>query len=111
MAQTIFTIPLVAIPQTFVIDLAGVTYNLTNKWNDSPDAGWVLDIADSAQNPIVAGLPLITGCNVLEGLGYLGINGELWVYTDGDSSEVPTLTNLGSNSNLYFTTEMVDNGG
>ena len=110
MAQSIFQIPLVNVPQTFNIDLAGVTYTLTCKWNPSPDAGWILDIADSAQIPIVAGLPLITGCNVLAGLEYLGINGEMWVYTDGDSMAVPTLDNLGIDSNLYFTTTAVNGG-
>lgn len=111
MASSTFLIPLVNVPQTFGINLAGVVYTITCKWNPSVDGGWVLDIANAAQIPIIAGLPLITGCNVLEGLGYLGINGELWVYTDGDSDSVPTLSNLGVDSNLYFTTSAVQNGG
>ena len=110
MAQSIFLIPLTNIPQQFVVDLAGVTYTLTCKWNNSPDAGWTLDIADSAQNPIVAGLPFVTGTDVLDGLGYLGLNGGIWVYTDGDSNAVPTLNNLGNGSNLYFTTDVQTNG-
>lgn len=110
MPQSIFLIPLVNVPQTFNINLAGVTYSLTCKWNNASDTGWVLDIADSAQNPIVAGVPVITGCNILDGLDYLGINGQLWCYTDGDSSAVPTLDNLGVNSNLYFTTDVLNNG-
>lgn len=106
MALTNFLIPLVNVPQTFNIDLQGVTYNLTCRWNDSPEAGWILDIADNAQNPIVSGLPLITGANILAGLDYLGINGQLFVFTNGDSNSVPTLDNLGIDSNLYFTTDV-----
>lgn len=83
---------------------------MTCKWNNSPDAGWELDIADQAGISIVAGLPLITGIDLLSGLEYLGINGSLWVYTDGDSFAVPTLDNLGVESNLYFTTDVASNG-
>jgi uncharacterized protein DUF6983 len=104
-AQSIYLIPLAGIPETFLIDLAGVTYTLTVYWNDSDEGGWVLDIADSSQNSIVAGIPMITGCSLLDGLEYLGINGELWVFTDGDSNAVPTFDNLGNGCNLYFTTD------
>lgn len=110
MALTNFLVPLSNIPQTFLIDLAGITYTLTCKWNPSPDAGWTLDIADSSQNPIVAGIPLITGANLLAGLSYLGINGVLTVYTNGDGNAVPTIDDLGVESNLYFTTDVPSAG-
>lgn len=102
MAQTLFLIPLVNTPQTFQISLGIVPYTLTCKWNNSTQSGWVLDIADQSQNPIVCGLPLITGADVLDGLEYLGISGELWVATTGNPTAVPTLDNLGIDSNLYF---------
>lgn len=101
-----FILPLVAVPQVFEIALAGVIYNLTCKWNDSPDAGWVLDIADSVSGlPVAANIPLITGADCLSGLEYLGIGGQLVVFTDGNELAVPTLENLGVESNLYFQTD------
>ena len=104
-----FLIPLTNIPQTFAIALGGKEYNMTCRWNDSPDAGWVLDFADALTNtPIVANIPLITGADCLEGLEYLGFNGQLIVFTDGDDTAVPTLDNLGVESNLYFQTDLVD---
>lgn len=105
-----YQIPLSNAPQQFEITLGGVDYQLTCKWNDSPEAGWTLDIADSTGAPIVANVPLITGEDCLAGLEYLGIPGSLWVMTDGDPFAVPTLDNLGKSSNLYFQTE-VDNAG
>ncbi len=110
MALTTFIVPVVNIPQTFEIDLAGTTYNLTCKWNPSDDAGWVLDFATQDNVSIIANLPLITGCNILEGLQYLGIGGTLTVLTDGDIYAVPTLDNLGKNCNLLFLTDVPDNG-
>lgn len=104
-----FLIPLVNLPQQFTIDLAGVTYTLVNKWNDMAQ-GWYLDILDSAQVPIVTGIPFVTGTDLLAGLEYLGIEGSLIVYTNGDQWAVPTLQNLGVDSNLYFQTDAADGG-
>lgn len=108
--MTTFLMPLINIPQTFDIALAGVNYTLTCRWNPSDDAGWVMDLADAdTQTSIVTNIPLITGADCLEGLDYLGINGQMIVFTDGDDFAVPTLENLGVNSNLYFVTS-VPNG-
>lgn len=99
-------IPLENIPQVFEIALAGKTYNLTVKWNDAFEGGWVLDIQNAETNEVlVCDVPLVTGCNLLDGLDYLEIGGKLFVYTDGDALAVPTLDNLGTECNLYFVTE------
>lgn len=106
--MTIFLIPLQNIPQSFNISLAGKSYTMTCKWNNSDDAGWVLDFVDFDTGlPIVANIPLISGGDCLAGLEYLGFNGELRIFTDGDDTAVPTLTNLGFESNLYFGTSVV----
>lgn len=102
MAQTTYLVPLQAIAQTFVVNLISTNYTFTVKWNDSDQAGWVLDIADSTQNPIIAGLPLITGADILSGLEYLELSGSLFVYTNGDANAIPTFENLGTDCNLYF---------
>lgn len=110
MATTDYVIPLSNVPQTFQISLAGKGYVMTVKWNDSVDAGWVMDLSDvDTSVPVVAGIPLVTGVNLLDGLEYLGIGGQFYVYTAGDATAVPTLDNLGVESNLYFSTD-VDNG-
>lgn len=104
-----YLIPFVNTPQQFNIDLAGTIYQLTCKWNDAPDAGWVLDIADFQGNPMACNLPLITGDDILDGLSYLGIGGSLYVLTNGASPfDVPTFSNLGVDSNVYFQTSSTD---
>lgn len=108
--MSFYTVPLTNVPQTFQISLAGKDYILTCRWNDAVDAGWVLDFADALTNePIAANIPLITGIDILSGLEYLGFQGQLYVLTDGDDLAIPTLTNLGTESNLYFQTD-VSNG-
>lgn len=105
--MTVVIIPLNNIPQKFLISLASKEYMMTCRWNDAADAGWVLDFADAQTNTkIVSNIPLICGADCLAGLEYLGFNGQLIVYTDGDENAVPTLDNLGVESNLYFGTEV-----
>lgn len=106
--MTTFLIPLTNLPQTFDISLGGVNYTMTSRWNDADDAGWVLTIADTDSGVVLAdNIPLITGEDCLAGLEYLGIPGRLVVYTDGDEFAVPTLDNLGVESNLYYQTDEV----
>lgn len=110
MTQTILLIPLINLPQSFSIVLTGITYNLTVKWNDATDAGWVMDIADQNEVPLAANIPFITGDDLLDGLEYLGIEGSFYVADGaGNSSNVPTLINLGTEVFLYFSTS-VPNG-
>lgn len=103
---TTFIIPLVNEPQSFTMTLAGTVYTLTVKWNDM-GGYWILNIADSNDVALVSNIPLITGADLLDGLAYLGIGGSLFVSTNGSSSDaIPTLDNLGVDSNLYFQTDI-----
>ena len=103
MAETVNEVPLVAQPQRFRVSLVGVTYQLTVRWSP-PAQAWMLDVATSAGAAVASGLPLVTGADLLEQLGYLGIDGQLIVQTDSDTDAVPTLANLGTNGHLYFRT-------
>lgn len=100
MATSVFEIPLNGQPQRMQITLANVVYQLTVQWRNS--AGWVLDIATLAGTPIVQGIPLVTGTDLLAQYRYLGIGGGLAVSTDADPDAVPTYANLGTASHLYF---------
>lgn len=107
--MSVFLIPLQNVPQVFPISLAGVNYIMTCKWNDAPDGGWVFDLMNAdTETFIVSNVPLVTGTDCLAGLAYLGINGQMYVYTDGNPLADPTLENLGVESNLYFQTDVAD---
>lgn len=103
MAFTVYEIPTSTTPQAFQIALAGVTYNLVLKWN-LQNGSWMIDIADADNNPLVNGIPLITGADLLAQYAYLGIGGQLRVQTDTDVDAVPTAENLGTHGHLYFVT-------
>jgi hypothetical protein len=81
--------------------MGGVQYQLTVRWNNVNQA-WTLDIADVNGNPILDGIPIVTGVDLLEQFGYLNFGGQLIAQTDNDANAVPTLANLGTGGNLYF---------
>ena len=103
--MAVFEIPTSPQPQVFDISLAGTTYRIRLSWNSTPDGGgWVADISDDLDAPIVQGIPLVTGTDLLAQLRYLGIGGGLIVQTEGNPNAVPTFANLGAQSHLYFIT-------
>lgn len=103
--MAIFEIPLDPRPQTFSISLAGKSYSMTVRYRKATEGGWILDIADANKSPIVQGIPLVTGANLLAQYAHLGISGRLWVQTTDNPDAVPTFENLGDASKLYFVTD------
>lgn len=96
-------IPLSPQPQNFSIVLSGVEYHLTFKWNDADLGGWTMDIAGADNGPtIIAGIPLITGADLLAQYRHLGIKGALIVQTDNSRDLTPTFDDLGQESHLYY---------
>lgn len=99
-----FEVPLQSQPQTMTIQLSGVTYTLTFNYRNTNQGGWFLDIGDSNNKPILQGVPLVTGANLLAQYAYLGFTGALWVQTADNPDAVPTFSNLGTDGLLYYVT-------
>lgn len=101
-----FEIPLSGSPETFSINLNGTPYRLTTRYCDAQNGGWFLDIADSAGNPIVSGISLVTGVNVLGQYGYADIaaGAALYVVNVAGGDAAPTFDNLGTDVRLVLAT-------
>ncbi len=90
-----YRVPLTSVPQQLYIHLAGKEYQLTLKFLDVPEGGWVLDLdLPEGGGPVLHGLPLVTGADLLAPYAHLGIGGGLLVYGD-DSDAAPGRDNLG----------------
>jgi len=74
-----FEIPFSPRPERFTVTLSGTDYRLTVQYRKAGGAGWVLDIADASDNPLVSGIPLVTGVDLLAQYKHLGFQGRLWV--------------------------------
>lgn len=122
---TFYEIPTSSTPQSFSITLAGVVYNLRlifcgasgpggtdivgqdvqgAQIDTNNIGGWILDISNADNTPIVCGIPLITGLELLYQYVYLNIGGAIVATTDGDPNLPPTFDNMGSASHLLFVT-------
>lgn len=99
-----YEIPLTAEAQRFAIQLAGVVYQMTLQWRNNAQGGWVLDIADAIGTPIVSGIALVTGTDLLGQYDYLGIGGALYVLNSAGGDDAPTFLDLGADTHLVFTT-------
>ena len=111
MSGTVYEIPTGGGATFFNIALAGTTYQFVLLYRDAQSScaggcGWVLDINDTLGNPIVCGISLVTGIDLLAQYAYLNFGGQLWVTTDGVPDAVPTYSNLGAvpGGHLYWIT-------
>lgn len=104
MSVQAFEIPLSATNQQCTVTLGGKTYTLTVIWRDDPGGmgGWMLDIGDASNNPILQGIALTTGTDLLNQYPDLDFGGKLEVQTDHNPTAPPTFTNLGQQSHLYW---------
>ena len=103
--MAIFRIPLTSTNQIFDIHLGGIHYSLELRWN-AENMTWVLDISDyDTRSPLVMGIHIVTGCDLLETYKYLGFQGALVAHVEG-SDESPDYFNLGGDGNLYFITNV-----
>lgn len=97
-----YRIPLTPVPQTFNISLGGKEYRLTVRWNDADEAGWFLDIATTDKGEaILAGVPIITGADLLVPYEYLGFGGGLICHSEA-SDAAPSFEKLGIENELLF---------
>lgn len=108
-----YSVPLAQIPitpaqnQSLAINLNGTDYRLRLMWNDEANDGsgtWMMDIGDGQGVPIVCGIPLVAGVNLLGQYEYLqiGRGGAMFLFGVNHSTESPTFYNLGSEWQLYF---------
>ena len=97
----VFEIPFIpATPQSMTVTLNGFDYNLRTYWC-GPANCWVLDIDDANSSPLIHGVPVITGANLLQQYQDL-LPGQLLVISDhGPPGAVPTFDSLGATGHLY----------
>ncbi|KAF1368534.1 phage baseplate plug family protein [Yokenella regensburgei] len=94
-------IPLTPDNQNFSITLAGTIYQLRIIWRE---VFWYLDLLDSSGSPIVTGMPLQVGADLLAQYASLGFNFSLYVVCDDPQQDAPLKSDLGIYSHLIVVT-------
>ena len=96
-------------PFSEIVSWNGVNYLLIFNFNN-PTQCWMLDIWDNDQNlPVLNGIALVTGCDVLEQYAYLEVaaNAAIEVMTQGpfvSPDTIPNFDNLGGDGHVYLLT-------
>lgn len=95
-------IPLNPYPERFSITLDDKEFTIVTSWC-TPAAAWTVTIADTA-GPVLSGVPLIPGVNLLAQYPNLGFKGQLVAQVDHNKDAVPNYQGLGTTSHLYYIT-------
>jgi len=93
----VYKIPLLNTNQKFNIKLNGTTCKLQIIYRGSK---WVLDFMDTAENYLIAGIPVVMGDNLLAQHQHI-MKGSLYVLNNNED-EAQSFTDLGRNINLYW---------
>lgn len=99
-----YEIPLSAETQKFSIQLGSASYVLRFYWCKYSSC-WMLDISDANEVPMLLGIPVVTGIDLLSQYAYLEFGGSLIVQTDHNPDQVPDFAGLGTSGHIYFVTE------
>jgi hypothetical protein len=100
----IYKIPLNGGPERFSITVEGVTYRMRLTYANVGRAGWTLDIGDEGGEPIVCGLRLLPGQDLLAQHKHLGINCQLFVKNTEEEYLPPSYAGLGTTTVLLMAT-------
>lgn len=101
----ILSLPITNTPEKFSISLNGTEFVLVSRWNDAPEAGWIVDFYDEDELPLIMNVPLILGANLLSQYAYIAVEGLVYVINEEPDFPVPTLNNLGISSFVLYEVE------
>lgn len=101
--MTTYEIPTQPRNQSFRISLNDVEYQVIQRWNASINA-WVINVNMTDGSPLVHGIALVTGVDLLSQFEHLGLGGAIVVQSDTSVDAVPDYETLGSTGHLYFVT-------
>lgn len=95
-------IPLTADNQHFSVILAGATWRISIIWRDFY---WIMELHNDRGGPVISGIPLVTGVDLLAQYAYMDLGFKLVVVCDDSTQDYPTKTDLGGRSHLLVSTE------
>lgn len=95
--MALYEIPLLSTNQKINVKLGAITYKLQVIYRGSK---WILDLMDSAENYLIAGITVVMGDNLLAQHQHI-IKGSLYV-SNSNQGEEQLFSDLGSKIKLYW---------
>ena len=99
-----FEVPLQPYPHQFRLSVRDNDYLMRLYYREADEAGWHMDFSDAANQAWkIAGIPLLTGLDLLMQYKFLLLGFELWLKHDY-GLDMPAYGDLGSVARLYVVT-------
>lgn len=87
---------------SFTFTLSSTVYLFTIRYDQRMDR-WIMDLADANSNPLVSGVPLLVGRNLIGRFVTEGLPvGYFFVTDDTNTGIEPTRFSFGTTHTLYF---------
>lgn len=87
---------------TFQIDLEGVLYTFTIRYNERMDR-WLMDIADENENDLLVGTPILTHFNLIERFKSAALPpGGFFALDESGNQKQPGRDDLGNDIKLFY---------
>ncbi len=101
MSENMYVIPLSTGAQQFTIKLGENALQIRLVWREAQGGGWFMDLSDTDGTPVLSGLALRCGHDLLEEHVHLGL-GKLTVSLDGKSDSDPVYEDMGRQIQLIW---------
>lgn len=105
MALEFYEVPLTPRPQKFTIFLGKTQWSLVLRWNHVANH-WTLDFLTAKNEPVLMGMLITTGVDLLVQHRHLGFEGSLIAQSSSDPLRPPSFENMGVTSHLIFAYEV-----
>lgn len=98
----VFRFPLISENQEFDISVINRELKFFLRWNNVYGY-WFFDIYEQKTlAPLILSLPITSGVNLLEGYRYVGLDVEMYLYTQGDEFKEADYDSIGKTSNVFL---------
>ena len=99
--STVYLIPLSSGMQSFGASLGEKTIQIRLMWREAEGGGWFMDLLETDGDPILSGIAVRCGHNLLGQYPHLGL-GKMQIMVDNDDTIALSYSDMGKNVQLYW---------
>jgi hypothetical protein len=103
MSRTVYSLPVKPYPVKFRTMVNDTDYWFATQYREADEAGWVLDILNANENPLIMGIALVSGLDLMWQYHHMALDFSL-VMSCRENRGTPTYESLGSQDELLLVT-------
>jgi hypothetical protein len=103
MTKVAYSLPVKPYAVKFRIMVGNTDYWFQTQYREAEEAGWVLDLLDANEQPMIMGIALVAGLDLMWQYHHMGVGFSLVLKTREDRG-TPTYESLGTDDELLLVT-------